>query len=167
MDKLTEKQKRFCDYYLETGNATESAIKAGYSKKYANTNASKLLHNTSIKPYIDKRLKQMDDERIAKPEEVLKYLTGVMRGETKDQFDLDASLQDRTKAAELLAKRYRIFDSKDNKSISDAEKEKERLELEYRKLQNEKIKAEIDKLKGDNIEIEDTGELEGEIYGNS
>lgn len=161
------KQKAFADYYIENGNLTQSAIKAGYSKKYANTNANKLLQNTTIKQYIDKRMGEIEGERIAKPEEVLKYLTSVMRGEIKDQFDLDASLQERTKAAEALAKRYRLYDAKDNKSLSEIEKQKEQLELEYKRLQNEKIKAEIDKLKGDNIEIEDTDELEGEIYGNS
>lgn len=43
MRKLTPKQKNFADEYIITGNATQSAIKAGYSEKYANTNASKLL----------------------------------------------------------------------------------------------------------------------------
>lgn len=110
--KLTQKQKAFCDYYLETGNATESYKQAYKSCKKdgtARANSSKLLAKANISQYINERVKQMDDERIAKPEEVLKYLTGVMRGETKDQFGLDASLQDRTKAAELLGKRYRLF----------------------------------------------------------
>lgn len=107
--KLTLKQKAFADYYIETGNATQAAIKAGYSKKYANTNASKLLQNTTISKYIEERIKNIEDKRIAKGDEVLKYLTSVMRGEEKDQFGLDASLQDRTKAAELLGKRYRLF----------------------------------------------------------
>lgn len=110
--KLTPKQKAFIDYYLETGNATESYKKAYNSCKKdgtARANSSKLLANANISKYIEERVKQMDDERIAKPEEVLKYLTSVMRGEEKDQFGLDASLQDRTKAAELLGKRYRLF----------------------------------------------------------
>ena len=82
--KLTEKQRRFIDYYVETANATESAIKAGYS------------------------------EKTASQDEVLEYLTRVMRGQEKDQFDLEASLQDRTKCAELLGKRYGTFiDKKD------------------------------------------------------
>ena len=54
-------------------------------------------------------MSKIEDERIAKGDEVLKYLTKVMRGQEKDQFGLDASLQDRTKAAELLGKRYRLF----------------------------------------------------------
>ncbi|HAR84460.1 MAG TPA: terminase small subunit [Clostridium sp.] len=109
MDKLTPKQKAFCDYYIETGNATEAYIRAGYNKKGARANSSRLIANDSIKQYIDERLKEIEDKRIAKGEEVLQYLTKVMRGEEKDQFGLDASLQDRTKAAELLGKRYRLF----------------------------------------------------------
>lgn len=112
MDKMTEKQKAFCDYYIETGNATEAAIKAGYSKKTAKVIGSENLTKPYLKQYIDERLAKIEDERIAKGEEVLQYLTKVMRGEEKDQFDLDASLQDRTKAAELLGKRYRLFTEK-------------------------------------------------------
>ena len=113
MDKqMTEKQKAFCDYYLELGNATEAYKKSYQSCKKdgtARTNSSKLLTKTNIVQYIEERLKKMDSERIAKPEEVLQYLTKVMRGEEKDQFELDATLQDRTRAAELLGKRYRLF----------------------------------------------------------
>ena len=112
MDKMTEKQKAFCDYYIETGNATEAAIKAGYSKKTAKVIGSENLTKPYLKQYIDERLAKIEDERIAKGEEVLQYLTKVMRGEEKDQFGLDASLQDRTKAAELLGKRYRLFTEK-------------------------------------------------------
>ncbi len=109
MDKMTEKQKAFCDYYIETGNATEAAIKAGYSKKTAKVIGSENLTKPYLKQYIDERLAKIEDARIAKGEEVLQYLTRVMRGEEKDQFGLDAALQDRTKAAELLGKRYRLF----------------------------------------------------------
>lgn len=110
--KLTPKQKAFADYYIELGNATEAYIKAGYNKKGARANSARLIANDSIKQYIDERLSKIEDERIAKGEEVLQYLTKVMRGEEKDQFGLDASLQDRTKAAELLGKRYRLFTEK-------------------------------------------------------
>lgn len=112
MDKLTPKQMAFVDYYIELGVAEQAAIKAGYSAKYARGNAHKLVANSCIKSYIDERLKQIEDKRIAKPTEVLQYLTKVMRGEEKDQFELDAALQDRTRAAELLGKRYRLFTDK-------------------------------------------------------
>lgn len=111
-DKLTPKQKAFADYYIECGNATEAARKAGYKEKYAGTNANKLLKNTKVSQYITERMKAVEEKRIATGDEVLKYLTAVMRGEEKDQFDLEASLQDRTKAAELLGKRYGLFKDK-------------------------------------------------------
>lgn len=122
---LTLKQKAFADYYIELGNITEAAIKAGYSKKYANAQGYKLLENVGISSYIEERLKQIEDDRIAKGDEVLKYLSGVMRGEIKDQFGLEASLQDRTKAAELLGKRYGLFKDKvEVKNQAEDEKKK-------------------------------------------
>ncbi len=109
-NKLTEKQKRFIDYYIETANATESAKRAGYSSKTAKNIGAENL--TKLNYFIQERLKQLEDNRIASQEEVLQYLTKVMRGEEKDQFGLDASLQDRTKCAELLGKRYGTFKEK-------------------------------------------------------
>lgn len=115
MVELKEQQKAFCDYYLETGNATE-AYKKAYPKcktdNAAAASSSKALRNPKILAYLDERLAQIESERIARPEEVLKYLTAVMRGEEKDQFGLDAALADRTRAAELLGKRYRLFTDK-------------------------------------------------------
>lgn len=106
------KQKAFADYYIETGNATEAALRAGYSKKTSYSIGNENLKKPEVLSYIDERMQEIEDNRIAKGDEVLKYLTGVMRGEVKDQFGLDPSLQDRTKAAELLGKRYRLFTEK-------------------------------------------------------
>ena len=108
--KLTEKQKRFIDYYIETANATESAKRAGYSEKTAKNIGAENL--TKLNFFIQERLKQKEVLRIASQNEILEYLTRVMRGEEKDQFNLDASLQDRTKCAELLGKRYGTFKEK-------------------------------------------------------
>nr|DAW10409.1 MAG TPA: Terminase small subunit [Caudoviricetes sp.] len=109
-NKLTEKQKRFIDYYIETANATESAKRAGYSSKTAKNIGAENL--TKLNYFIQERLQQLENNRIASQEEVLQYLTKVMRGEEKDQFGLDASLQDRTRCAELLGKRYGTFKEK-------------------------------------------------------
>ena len=79
MAKLTEKQKKFADYYIELGNATQAAINAGYSSKYANTNASKLLQNTTIKSYIDERLSQLASERIMGAQEAVELLSSIAR----------------------------------------------------------------------------------------
>lgn len=106
-EKLTEKQKRFIDYYIETANATESAKRAGYSEKTAKNIGAENL--TKLNFFIQKKLEEKEEDRIASQDEVLEYLTRVMRGKEKDQFGLDASLQDRTKCAELLGKRYGTF----------------------------------------------------------
>ena len=110
--KLTEKQKRFIDYYIETANATESAKRAGYSCRTAKNIGAENL--TKLNYFIQERLQQLEDNRIASQEEVLEYLTKVMRGEEKDSFGLDASLQERTRCAELLGKRYGTFKEKVN-----------------------------------------------------
>lgn len=113
--ELTIKQKNFADLYIKTGNATQSYIDAGYKatkREIAEANARKLLANYSVKSYIENRMEELKEKSIASQEEVLQYLTKVMRGEEKDQFGLDASLQDRTKCAELLGKRYGTFKEK-------------------------------------------------------
>lgn len=122
--KLTIKQKRFADEYIISGNAEEAAITAGYSEKYARGNAYKLVAKSGVKSYIEERLKELDDKAIAKQEEVLKYLTSVMRGELEEEVlygvgdgvqstrHIEVGAKDRLKAAELLGKRYRLFTDK-------------------------------------------------------
>lgn len=127
-DKLTLKQKKFADEYIISGNATQSAIKAGYSKKTAGVIAVENLEKPNIKAYIDERLKELYDKAIAKQEEVLQYLTAVMRGQSKSAVVVIEGLgeglsearlinktpdeKDRIKAAELLGKRYGAFTEK-------------------------------------------------------
>lgn len=102
--ELTPKQKAFADYYLETGNATEAARRAGY--KQPHVQGSQNLEKLSISAYIAERQKQVEDNRIADISEVLQFFTSVMRGEVKDQFDFDPSLSDRLSAGKELMKRY-------------------------------------------------------------
>ena len=83
MAKLTEKQKRFCDEYLIDLNGTQAAIRAGYSVKSARSQANENLKKSYIRDYIDARLAEKEDALVAKQDEVLKYLTSVMRGEAK------------------------------------------------------------------------------------
>ncbi|HAT4348519.1 terminase small subunit [Clostridium perfringens] len=126
--KLSPKQKAFAEYYIETGNATESAIKAGYSKKTARVIGQENLLKPALKSYIDEKMKELESKRIAKAEEVLEYLTRVLRGEETEQVvvtenigdfmseakvvDKELSAKDKIKAAELLGKRYRLFTDK-------------------------------------------------------
>lgn len=120
--KLTEKQKRFIDYYIETGNKTEAAKRAGYSEKTAASIGDENLRKPVIKAAITARLKALEDKRIAKADEVLKFLTATLRGEVRDEqivvegtgdgcskarlVETRASVRDRIKAAENLLKRY-------------------------------------------------------------
>lgn len=126
--KISLKQKRFCDEYIKTGNATEAAINAGYSRSYANAQSYKLLDNVGIKNYIDERMKEIEDTAIADASEVLKYLTRVIRGEETEQVVITENIgdfmsearvvnkelaaKDKIKAAELIGKRYRLFTDK-------------------------------------------------------
>ncbi|MDH6596494.1 terminase small subunit [Bacillus aerius] len=122
--KLTEKQNRFADYYIELGNATEAARKAGYSSKTAKSIGQENLTKPDIKSYIKERLDEKDAERIASQDEILEFLTAVMRGEKTEQIpvglgegaqqleDKDPYLKDRVKAAELLGKRHSMWTDK-------------------------------------------------------
>lgn len=118
---MTDKQKRFCDEYLIDCNATQAAIRAGYSPKTAKQTGCENLAKPDLKAYIDERLEEMHNEKTADAQEVLEYLTAVMRGEHKEQVlklvgegvqtisDIDVGAKDRIKAAELIGKRYGMF----------------------------------------------------------
>lgn len=110
--KLTPKQKAFADYYIELGNGTQAAKKAGYSEKTARQMGTENLAKPSVAAYIAERMAQKDEKRIAKADEVIAFYTAVMRGEVKDQFGLDASLSDRLKAGAELMKRHAVSDAK-------------------------------------------------------
>lgn len=109
---LTEKERIFADEYIKTTNATQSAIKAGYSEKSASSKGSQLLRKVKVRQYIDDVMEKRSKNTIATADEVLEYLTKVMNGEEKDAFGLDISIADRTKAAELLGKRHMLFTDK-------------------------------------------------------
>lgn len=122
--RMTEKQKRFCDFYIETGNAKEAAIRAGYSEKTAKQIGQENLTKPDLRAYIDERLAELKNERTADAQEVLEYLTAVMRGEYKEAtligvgegaqavVDIHVGAKDRLKAAELLGKRHALFTDK-------------------------------------------------------
>jgi phage terminase small subunit len=102
---LTDKEAAFIDFYLTTGNQRQSVIEAGYKHKAPSAYAQDLLNKQYIKEEIDYRRQQLASQRIADATEIFEYFTSVMRGETKDQFGLEAPLSERTKAAQELAKR--------------------------------------------------------------
>lgn len=123
MAKMTEKQRRFADYYIETGNATESAIRAGYSKKTAKEMGHENLTKPHLREYIDKRLEEMAEKRIMNAEEAMQLLTAIARNEEKEEVVLfgeggsiieekGISAKDRLKAIELIGKRFAMWTEK-------------------------------------------------------
>lgn len=115
---LTTKQKKFCEYYLQTGNASEAARRAGYSEKTAPSVGAENLRKPQIHQYIAERQEKNDKEMIADSNEVLRFYTEVMRGNIKDQFGLDASLSDRLKAGDSLMKRYAAASDKSKDAVA-------------------------------------------------
>ena len=125
MARMTPKQKRFCDEYLIDLNATQAAIRSGYSKKTANRIATENLSKPVIRDYIAARMAEKESELIADQDEVLRYLTAVMRGHTQSEVVVVENIGDfrseartmqkapdekeRLKAAELLGKRYGLY----------------------------------------------------------
>lgn len=123
--ELNDRQALFVDFYIQTGNASESARKAGYSSKSAMQIGCELLRNAKIRKAIDTRLAQLESERIAKDKEVLEYITAVMRGESEEEVVVNVgtgkgftraekvkaqvSAKERLKAAEMLAKVKGMF----------------------------------------------------------
>lgn len=116
---LTPKQQAFADYYLELGNATEAAKRAGYSEKTAYAIGNENLSKPEISAYIAERMEQIQGERIATIEEVMQFYTSVMRGEEKDQFGLEASLNDRLKAGQEIIKRLSAVKTENTDKINE------------------------------------------------
>nr|DAS01765.1 MAG TPA: Terminase small subunit [Caudoviricetes sp.] len=126
--KLTLKQQRFADEYIISGNATDAAVKAGYSKKTAYSIGIENLKKPEIKKLINEKLKELSDKKIADQQEVLAYLTAVLRGETQSEIVVVEGQgegvsrakpiqkapdeRERLKAAELLGKRMGLFKDK-------------------------------------------------------
>lgn len=129
--KLTEKQRAFCDYYIESLNATESYKKAYPNvtkQRTAESAGNRLLSNVEVRKYIDEQLQKMQSNRIADATEVLEYLTKGMRQELEEEVVVTVnkgeftsepqiikkkiSIKDSNKCAELLGKRYRLFTDK-------------------------------------------------------
>ena len=121
---MTPKQKRFCDEYLIDLNATQSAIRAGYSAKTAKQIATENLSKPDLRAYIDERLAEMQSKTIADATEVMQYLTSVLRGESRSSvlsmcgdgcqevIEKAPDEKERLKSAELLAKRYGLLTDK-------------------------------------------------------
>ena len=124
---ITKKMRDFADEYLITGNVYQSAIKAGYSEAYARGNSIKLLENESVQKYMQTALEKIQSQKVASIQEVMEYLTRGMRQELEEEVVIvegcgdgisearrvkkKISIKDANKCAELLAKRFGMFDA--------------------------------------------------------
>lgn len=117
--KLTAKQQLFADEYIKSGNATQSAIKAGYNVKSAKVIGAQNLSKLNVKAYIDAKMDEIESHKIADAKEVLQYLTRVLRGEESEEIPDNVNggtikrpplIKDRTVAAREIMKRYPLDD---------------------------------------------------------
>lgn len=167
MHKLTEKQRRFVNAYIKTGNAAEAARKAGYTGKNANIIGQQNLTKLYIRNAIEKRLKEIEDAQIADAKEVMKLLTSTLRGELEEEIIVcegrgegvseavrlmkKPSIRDRLEAAKCLMKRYGLM-------MSDLEQEEKRARIDaIRKDMNDR-NAEEKVVIVDDISGEDSAE---------
>lgn len=121
---MNARQKRFCDEYLIDCSAKQAAIRAGYSPKTAYSIGNENLNKPELKAYIDEQLAKIHSAKIADAEEVMKYLTSVMRGEHTEEIPIfcgdgcqeltqkEVGAKERLKAAELIGRRYGMFTDK-------------------------------------------------------
>lgn len=153
-NKLTAMQKRFVDEYIISGNATQAAVAAGYSPNTAGKLAHRNLGKPQVKEYLKKRLRDAQSKKTATAQEIMEYLTSVVRGESRSEeivvegmgegrsearaFNKAPSEKDRIQAAALLAKRFGL-----NMTELEFQARLERLQLE-----NDKLRLENEKLKG-------------------
>ena len=122
---MTPKQRKFCDEYIKSGNAKQSAIKAGYSPKTAYSIGNENLNKPELKAYIDERLKELSNHKILSAAEVLEYLSRVVAGKeteyvatSKGVFpDVPVSAKDRISAAKELLKRYPATDPMEKQKL--------------------------------------------------
>lgn len=118
------KQQRFVDEYIISGNATQAAIKAGYSKKTANRIATENLSKPVIKTAIDQRNAEIQSEKTMDMQEVMELLASIARGETTEEtvtnkgdvIETATRNSDKLKALELIGKRFGAWT--DKKEIS-------------------------------------------------
>lgn len=137
--KMTERQRRFVDYYIETGNAAAAAREAGYSRKNARIIGWQLARKPHIRRILARRLQELEEKRIAEAREVLIRLTAIMRGETLEPVTVTVGIgpgrfravtlwkrpsgHDQIRAAEALMRRYGL-------AMSDLEQEERRARVE-------------------------------------
>ena len=103
--ELSVNEQKFVAYYIETGDVKKAVIDAGFDTTNPASYGRSLLNKRKIQKEINTQMALLKNDCIASANEILNFYTKAMRGEIRDQFGLDASLADRMRAAEALAKR--------------------------------------------------------------
>lgn len=142
---LTEKQKRFVDFYIETGNATEAAKKAGYKATNAGPIGRENLRKLTVKSAIDERLKEIKSSRVANAKEVMQFLTSAMRGETEEEIVVVEGLGDGMSEARIMEKHISAHDRLD--AAKALLKRYQDVDSEEAVLRRDKLRAEVEALK--------------------
>ena len=122
---MNERQKRFVAEYIKDYNATQAAVRAGYSERTAYSQGNRLLKNIEVKKAIEELQNEIRKENIAEAIEVEEFLSLAMKGEIEEEVVVTENIGDyesrarvikkqlsareRIKAAELLGKRYGLF----------------------------------------------------------
>lgn len=120
--KLTAKQRLFADEYVKSGNATQSAIKAGYAPKAAYQSGAENLKKPQIKAYIESKMAEIESQRIATAKEVMEFYARVLRGEETEEVviagpdgaevvERKPQLKDKVSVAKEIMKRYPLAGS--------------------------------------------------------
>ncbi|WP_436705859.1 terminase small subunit [Lactiplantibacillus plantarum] len=145
--KLTPKQQRFADEYIESGKKEESAIKAGYKSRSAHSIATENLQKPAIKSYIDERMAEIASKRIMDATEAVELLTRIARGEEKEtvisstpegvyESQKEADLKTRISAVKEILKRYPGDDKLVKAQIRKAEADADIAEAKAKQISN-------------------------------
>lgn len=145
--KLTIKQARFVDYYIQTGNASEAARRAGYSPKTSYSIGEENLRKPEIRQAVEKRLKELESQRIAETKEVLEHLTSVLRGELTEEIVTPTGKKvstavretDKLRAAEMLLKVAGAFKDKLDVKVDGAQLFVQTMEKVWQKSDGAKV----------------------------
>ena len=125
--RMTERQERFCQEFVATGNATQSAISAGYSERSARAVSCRLLTNANVQNRIKELSGEIKNDKIADAREMQSILTSIVRGESTEEVIVvegigdgcseavikkkKPSQSDRIKAMQLLARMQGVLDN--------------------------------------------------------
>jgi len=120
VSKLTVKQLKFIESYIVSGNATQAAIEAGYSRRTAYKTGSENLKKPQLLKKLEKRTEEIRDEKIVDQREIMEFISATQRGEIREvvvtpggaKVEVPAKISDRLKAAELMGKRYAMWTEK-------------------------------------------------------